>query len=132
MDAEGESAVGPDDADGARQPCVVVQREREAHIVALHGALPIDEAERLRTHLPSLVAAESPHVLVDLTHTAFLGSAIIAAILGARREARRYGGRVSIANPRPVIGKLLRLLRVGEVVPVHQSVADARAALGLS
>lgn len=58
-----------------------------------------------------------------------MASAGIAAIIATHHQARRLGGRVLIAAPRPQIARLLHVTRVDELIPVLPDLGAAREML---
>ena len=65
------------------------------------------------------LAASGADVIVDLTDAAFLDSAGLAALLGARKVAARSGRSFKVRNPPRFIARVLALSGIDRLVDVE-------------
>jgi N-acetylglucosaminyldiphosphoundecaprenol N-acetyl-beta-D-mannosaminyltransferase len=80
--------------------------------------------EVIRQGLACLETA--PRLILDLTGTAFLTSAGIAAIVGLDRRAKGLGGALRLAGCQPDVRRVLALSQIDRVVAVFDSVSAAQ------
>ena len=73
--------------------------------------------------------ASSSRLLIDLSSVPFMDSAGLGALIGGIRRAREAGGDVAVSCSRPTLIRLLHTTGFDRIVPVTESVEDARAAL---
>jgi anti-anti-sigma factor len=100
-------------------------------VVALRGELDLVDATSLTVALAE-VAARAPEIIVDLAALAFIDSSGVAALAHGRRQARRAGGDLVLAAPRPQVLKVLTITRLPDPFSVHASVDEAAGSAGRS
>jgi len=72
--------------------------------------------EELASRLFALAAREpKPHLLVDLSGVNMLTSMILAKLIALNNELRAAGGRLILANPKPVIREVFKVTRLDTV-----------------
>ncbi len=101
-------------------------------VVVVHprGRLTAGDAPELRAVLDELVAAGRTKVVVDLEETTFLDSSGLGALVAGLRITRTAGGDLTIARAGGQVLDVLTLTTMTRVLPPHETVADAFAALG--
>ena len=95
-------------------------------------ALPSDvTTERVEEIEPALAAeiAGADRLVVDLGVVTFLCSAGLGMLVKASKQLHERGGGLALARPTPAIARLLRMVGLAGVLPVHPSVEAAVAAL---
>ena len=100
-------------------------------VVALRGELDVVEAASLAAALLA-VAARGPEIVADLTGLEFIDSSGAAALVLARKEARRAGGDLLLAAPQEQVLRFLTLTGLAGVFLVLASVEEAAASSGRS
>jgi anti-sigma B factor antagonist len=100
-------------------------------VVALRGELDVVEAASLAASLLA-VAARGPEIVADLTGLEFIDSSGAAALVLARKEARRAGGDLLLAAPQEQVLRFLTLTGLAGVFLVLASVEEAAASSGRS
>jgi anti-anti-sigma factor len=98
-------------------------------VVSLHGEHDLSTDAELGQALAQ--ALRQDRVLVDLSLCEFIDSTIIKALLAGHRRQLESGGRFELVIPpeaRSVV-RLARLIRLEEVMPVHQSLQDGIVAI---
>ena len=96
-------------------------------VVAVRGELDIAGAAGVVTALAA-VAARKPEIVVDLAGPEFIDSSGVAVLARGRRHARHAGGDLLLAARRQQVLRVLTLIRLIEVFPVHASVEAASSA----
>ena len=95
------------------------------------GELDVSSAPKLRQALVELVAAAPgpPLVVVDLAGVDFLDSTGLGVLLGGLKRVRARDGALALCRAEPQVRKVFDVTRVIEILPVHDSVDDAIAAV---
>lgn len=123
MDASRESL-------GATSYAVSTRADGKTHIVSVTGSIQWEHADEFQDYLPTLINAEMPNVVLDFAALNFINSSGLSAMLAAHRQAREHDGEVRLVTKQGDILRLLQLTRVDALIPVHETVEDALAALG--
>ncbi len=97
--------------------CTVVHVAGEADLTtqSLDDVLTAEAAKR-----PALL-------LVDLSALRFIDSGAIRMILLAAQQVRQDGGTLALINPSPGVARVVQILGVDQLIPVHDSVDQAVA-----
>lgn len=75
------------------------------------------------------VLAEHPRVVLDLGNVEFLDSTGLGALLSCLRKANSLGGDIKLCHVQDVARAVLTMTRLDQILDVHDTVEDARAAL---
>jgi anti-sigma B factor antagonist len=102
-----------------------VSRRGPASVVRLVGAVGMAEASTLSRQLDELVELPGCVVVLDLEHLDFMCSSGLGALLNAHAKARQFQGQVSLANPSPMVMRLLETTRLTSLFEVFPSVEKA-------
>ena len=102
---------------------------RDGHlVVALRGDLDVTAAADAEAAITALVA-QGQYLIIDMSALDFLDCSVLGALLRVRALARRGGGDVVLAAPRPLVRRLLALTGNDEVFWVQVSVEAAVASI---
>jgi anti-sigma B factor antagonist len=69
-------------------------------------------------------------LIVDMSGAGFFDAECLGSLVRAARRARGWGSWVRVVVPDPHVRRVVRLVSLDEVMPVHASVAEAVAAAG--
>lgn len=125
-----------DDGGTAQRPMPgtvdVVTETDPPHIatISLLGDCDISTAPQLTDALAR--TRHSTHTLIDLCDCTFIDSTIVGFLYTAQREAEARGGRLAVvvpSNASSVVTRVFDLMRLRDVLSVHDTVEGARAAL---
>ena len=105
-----------------------IARAPVSAVVSLPAELDISNADDVRDTLLAVLDRGVSLLIIDMTGTTFCGCAGASAIACAYLRARAGGGQVRLAARAPIVRRLLALTAVDGIVPVFDTVADARAA----
>lgn len=72
----------------------------DAVVVSVIGEIDLLTASPLREHLSKVLAAGPRHVVIDLTHTSFLGATALSVLMSIRRVATQQGTTLRLAAPK--------------------------------
>jgi N-acetylglucosaminyldiphosphoundecaprenol N-acetyl-beta-D-mannosaminyltransferase len=76
--------------------------------------------------------AAMPRLVLDLSDTAFLSSAGMAALIRLDRQAREHGGELRVAGCAPDVLRTLQLVKLDAILKIYGSADEAKAAPGAS
>jgi anti-sigma B factor antagonist len=94
-------------------------------VVSLRGQLDIDTSGALGTVLDDLHLQGVTRIVVDLADVTFCDSTGLSALVVGYHRARRAGGYVRLAGPRPFLLHVLTVVGIRDTVPVFRSTASA-------
>jgi anti-anti-sigma factor len=98
-------------------------------LVKLSGRLDIGGVGTIETRFAAYCGGETPRVLVDLSNVDFLASIGIRLLaLNAKSIASR-GGRMFLLSPIPHVRNVLEVTGISAVIPIHDALESAEAAL---
>jgi len=89
---------------------------------------PLLTATALAGELCAVLDAGAAGLIVDLPSTSVCDSACLDALMRSARRARGWGSWLRLVVPDPGVRKMVRLVALDEVMPVHASVTGAIAA----
>jgi anti-sigma B factor antagonist len=100
-------------------------RGRDGHLVAaVRGELDLVDAAAVATALMA-AADREPRIVLDLANLKFIDVTGMAALARARKHARRAGGDLLLAAPRPQMMRLLSITALAYRFSVYASVEEA-------
>jgi anti-anti-sigma regulatory factor len=97
-------------------------------VVELPSGRGFPEGSALAGELCAVLDAGAPGLIVDLPSTSVCDSACLDALMRSARRARGWGSWLRLVVPDPGVRKMVRLVALDEVMPVHASVTGAIAA----
>ena len=100
-------------------------------VVALRGELDVADAASAAAALTA-VAVRARELIVDLAGLEFIDSSGLAALVVARKQARKAGGDLLLAAPQDQVLRVLAATRLTGVFAVHASVGQAAGRGGRS
>jgi anti-sigma B factor antagonist len=98
-------------------------------IVEAEGEVDLYAAPELKRIVWGAIDAGHTHVVVDLTHAAFMDSAALGALIGAVKRLRVRDGTLVVASSQPSILRILEITGLDQVVAVYASREEAIAAV---
>ncbi|WP_062216391.1 STAS domain-containing protein [Streptomyces sp. NBRC 109706] len=112
-----------------RQLTVDVRQVGAGAVVAPAGELDHHSAERLQSALRECVTAGRARIVIDCSGLEFCDSTGLNVLLTTRIEAEAEGGSVHLAEMPPIVARVLEITGAGAVFTVHETLAEAVAAL---
>ena len=97
-------------------------------VVELPAGRSFLHAQALAGELCAVLDAGAPGLIVDLPGTSVCDSAYLDALMRAARRARGWGSWLRLVIPDPGVRRVVRLVALDDVMPVHASVTAAVAA----
>ncbi|GAB2899870.1 STAS domain-containing protein [Streptomyces mayteni] len=117
------------DSSHRRQLTVDVRHLGAGAVVTPAGELDHHSAERLRESLHGCVASGRYRIVIDCSGLEFCDSTGLNVLLATRLEAEAAGGQVHLSGMRPIVARVLEITGAGAVFSVHETLAEALAAL---
>ncbi len=97
-------------------------------VVELPSGRGFPTGSALAGELCAVLDAGAAGLIVDLPSTSVCDSACLDALMRSARRARGWGSWLRLVVPDPRVRKVVRLVALDEVMPVHASVTGAIAA----
>jgi anti-sigma B factor antagonist len=99
-------------------------------VLAVIGDLDIASAPKFQRELHSSIDAAGPAgVVLDLAGVDLVDGIGLGVVLDGIKRTGLRGGRLVIARPGPQARRELELTRLVEILPVHETIEDAMAAV---
>jgi anti-anti-sigma factor len=112
----------------ARAISLVRQDAADGCVVVLTGEHDLSSVEDLRKAFDQASAAST--VMVDLSDTAFIDSAVLGALIASHRDATEHGRRWALIvgnGSGAAVRRILELTGLDAVMPVYASREDAES-----
>ena len=108
-------------------------RTRELHedgldILAIEGEIDLSCSPELRAILRGYTKAKCPALILDFKDVAYVDSSALATLIEYVRNAQGFGGRLAIVLLNERVRTIFDIVRLGEFLPIHLTIADAKAA----
>jgi anti-sigma B factor antagonist len=101
----------------------------EVTVLAVTGEIDVASAPRLRQEVVTLAGSGQVLLVVDLAGVDFLDSTGLGVLLGALKRVRAGGGELALCRAEPQVAKVFEITRLSDILPLHDSVAAAVAAV---
>jgi anti-sigma B factor antagonist len=103
----------------------------DVYVVRVAGEVDLSHEDELRGELRVAVAAGAKGIVVDLTECEFIDSSGVRALLRSREAQRADQGpeRLAVAASSDQILRILSVMGIDQVIPIHSTVEEASAAL---
>jgi anti-anti-sigma factor len=101
-------------------------------VLAPAGRIDMASADRFRERLIPMIssaAAGGESVVLDFSGVDYISSAGLRVLMLAAKEARASGGKIAVAALQPLVNEIFQISRFDKVLPCHQAVNDAVAAV---
>jgi anti-sigma B factor antagonist len=90
--------------------------------------LDAENSESFREQVCSAIPERVRHIEVDLSHTRYVDSCGLGALISLRNAARSRDGTVRLLNPSPRVRLLFNVTRMQRLFEIVQSPADPQYA----
>ncbi len=100
----------------------------DATVYVLRGEFDLAVSAKLEALLPA--DPGTARIVLDMTEVTYCDSSCLQVLLRLGNRLRDAGGRFAIATTVPAVVRPVELLGLGAVMPVHPTVAAARASWG--
>jgi len=107
---------------------IVEQSDGLSH-VALVGRLDMEGVQSVQLKFLGATAAAGKNTIVDLSGLTFTASLGIAIMIDAAKALQRKGAKLVLASPTELVRNVLVNARIDQVIPIADSVEDAKKLL---
>lgn len=94
-------------------------------LLVVHGEADLHSAPELRSRLRATIDGGAGQVVVDLSDTTFVDSTSLGVLLGAMKRLRKDHGQIRLVASRPEIRRIFEITLLDNVLPLHESRAEA-------
>ncbi|MEA2297625.1 MAG: anti-sigma factor antagonist [Solirubrobacteraceae bacterium] len=98
-------------------------------LLTLSGELDLFAAPELKQAISRALDADTRDLIVDLTHTAFIDSSGLAALILAMKRARSRGGQMVVVDADGAVSRTFRMAGLDQIVTIVTSREAALAEL---
>jgi len=106
-----------------------ISRRGDWAVVSVFGDLDMATAPSLRQSVLATLQDGVRYVVLDLTPADFLDSVGLGVIVAIWKRVRVHGGELAVVCPEPRLQRVFRVVDLPEVLPLHDTIEDALAAL---
>jgi anti-anti-sigma factor len=103
--------------------------DNSAVVIALSGRLDPDAVQELHPQIQEVYRAGVRRFVFDLSQLQHAGSLGLRLFLALHNQVKGEGG-VALCRPAPPVASLLEMMKLHEVLPVHDTHDEALAATG--
>lgn len=100
-----------------------------AEVIETAPDLDVYTSAALRTLTITLTTSGRFHLVLDMTATRFVDTTGLGVLIGAVKRARVHGGSLGLACLQEQPLRALRVSGLARVMPVHETLAEALAAV---
>ncbi|MCG3137060.1 MAG: hypothetical protein HJJLKODD_00902 [Phycisphaerae bacterium] len=112
---------------GSSSGVLTLTREQQGDVVVVRvrGMAVAEMAGQLSRALQEAAQLQPKVMAVDLSELGFISSTGLGSIVAAHVSCQKYGTRLFLINPRPMIAEVLRVTRLNNLFKVCATVAEA-------
>jgi anti-anti-sigma factor len=92
--------------------------------VALIGKLDVRGLHAVDMRFHASTAARRQPTLVDLSQLEFIASLGVGMLISCARSMARFGAKMVLVNPQPLVEQVLVTVGVHEVIPIVRSIDE--------
>ena len=97
--------------------------------IALDGRLDFAGTQEIETQFTAKIAAQRKDAMIDMTQVSFIASMGMRLILSTAKALGQHQHRMLLVNPQPMVREALSITGICKIVPIVDSVDDAKAQL---
>jgi anti-anti-sigma factor len=103
-----------------RQFGVTTTEQADGVVLRVTGEVDLVTAPVLQRSIDAAVAAGRPTIVIDLSGTTFLDARGVGALVAARKQAGKSGGRLIIRKPPPLVRRVLELAEQVDRIEIEE------------
>ena len=109
---------------------ISVERQGAALIAKAEGRVDGANARQFQDALEAAIEPSDRTMVLDLEHLSYISSAGLRVILLMARTLRAKDASFSVCSPTESIREIFEISGFSQIIPIHNSQAEAVAALG--
>lgn len=100
-------------------------------IAVLHiaGEIDLQHSPELRLLLQEKNKHRCAALIIDFSGVEYIDSSGLATLVEYRRDSRKHDGRMALASMSTRVRTIFELVRLNEIIPIHDTVEDAKAVI---
>jgi anti-sigma B factor antagonist len=99
-------------------------------VLAVAGDVDLYVAGELKDRLAEAADSGTKTLVLDFTEVTFVDSMGLGVLVGGMKQLRAVGGELQLVVSSPEVQRILEITRMDRVIPLHETLADALAAVG--
>jgi anti-anti-sigma factor len=107
--------------------CSLIQ-DNGYHILKISGSVQFDNAKEFSACLKEATEKKVDKLLLDLSQVDIIYSSGLTDIVGCYTKLKASGGKLIIVSPNDNIKKLLNLLGLNKLIPIVETMEEAKKA----
>ena len=100
-------------------------------VIHISGEVDLHGSPDLRSVLQRFAKMRPAAIALDLSEVTYIDSSGLATIVEYVRSSHAFSGRIALAGLNPRVKTIFDLVRLGEILPIVATLADARDVLGV-
>ncbi|MFJ9859093.1 STAS domain-containing protein [Streptomyces albogriseolus] len=105
---------------------------RRTAVVTVVGDVDLHTGPVLRAEALTVVGHGAPHLVLDMAQVDFVDSTGLSTLIVLLHASQEAGGSLRIAGVPERLLRMVTMTGISELLPVHDTVADALAALDVA
>jgi len=98
-------------------------------ILEVSGEIDLQHSPEMRRLLQARTAQRTPALVLDFTGVKYIDSSGLATLIEYYQKSRVYSGKIGVAGLSNRVRSIFELVRLNEVFPIYDTVAEATQAL---
>lgn len=98
-------------------------------VLRLSGEIDLHTSPGLRKAMQGKLKAKTPALILDFGGVEYIDSSGLATLVEYRRDCAAFGGKFALAGLSTGVRTIFDLVRLNELLAIHDSVAAAQSAL---
>ncbi|MBK8017835.1 MAG: STAS domain-containing protein [Betaproteobacteria bacterium] len=99
-------------------------------LIRLAGRMDVEGTSAIETRFTAHAVSDGAAVVLDMAGVDFLSSYGIRALMLVAKALRQRGGAMALMCPQDAVRKVLETSGVDQLIPLGDSLSEAKAALG--
>jgi len=109
-------------------PATPVPRQHQPNVLSLEGDIDLHVSPVVRESLDAMIKKKPERIVIDLSHTTYIDSSGMAALILALQEVEAYGGQFLLSGLHETIRSIFETSRLDGVFRIFPDIDAALAA----
>ena len=104
-----------------------IRTDNGTTLVRVHDGIFTDTRDPLLAALLQLADTPGACIVIDLAEVPLCDSSALNMFVQVHRRATATGGQLRLANPQPMVRRILHVTNLGQLIPIHPDTDDGAA-----